>query len=99
MMNTHSGLRKFMVTALAVLTAVAFLGMTPSYAAKKLKVSPTKKTIYVGKTVKLKANQKVKWSVKSGKTIVKLSSKKSTTVVVKGLKKGSASVTAKAGKQ
>lgn len=76
MIKTHSGLRKFMVTALAVLTAVAFLGMSPSYAAKKLKVSPTKKTIYVGKTVKLKANQKVKWSVKSGKTIVKLTSKK-----------------------
>lgn len=99
MIKTNSALRKFMVTALAVLTAVAFLGMNPSYAAKKLKVSPSKKTIYVGKTVKLKSNRKVKWSVKSGKTIVKLTSKKTTSVVVKGLKKGSASVTAQAGKQ
>jgi hypothetical protein len=31
MIKTNSALRKFMVTALAVLTAVAFLGMNPSY--------------------------------------------------------------------
>lgn len=67
-------------------------------AASKLKVTAAKKTIYVGQTVKLKANKNVKWSV-SKKKIAKLTKVKKRTVTVKGLKAGTVYVKAKAGKK
>ncbi|SDF73350.1 hypothetical protein, partial [Eubacterium pyruvativorans] len=71
-----------------------------SFAAKKLTVKPAKKTIYVKKSVTLKANQKVKWSAsKSSLKVVKLTSKKAKSVKVTGKKAGKAVVTAKVGKQ
>ncbi len=95
MTKTHPVLRKFLVLTLAVMTAVTFLSVNPAFAATKLKVTPTSKTITVGKSVKLKANKSVKWYVKKGKTVVKLTSKTSKTVKVKGLKAGTASIKAK----
>lgn len=56
----------------ALLVAFAFLlgtfavGTETVSAASKLKVSPTRKTVYIGSKVTIKANKKVKWSV-SGK--------------------------------
>ncbi|MCI5746869.1 hypothetical protein [Eubacterium pyruvativorans] len=92
--------------ALAVLLAVACLitfmpaMASQSFAAKKLTVKPAKKTIYVKKSITLKANQKVKWSAsKSSLKVVKLTSKKAKSVKVTGKKAGKAVVTAKVGKQ
>ena len=92
--------------ALAVLLAVACLitfmpaMASQSFAAKKLTVKPAKKTIYVKKSVTLKANQKVKWSAsKASLKVVKLTSKKAKSVKVTGKKAGKAVVTAKVGKQ
>ena len=92
--------------ALAVLLAVACLitfmpaMASQSFAAKKLTVKPAKKTIYVKKSVTLKANQKVKWSAsKASLKVVKLTSKKAKSIKVTGKKAGKAVVTAKVGKQ
>ena len=78
-----------------------------SYAASKLKVSPSKKTISVKKTVKLTAKglsakqlKKVKWSTTTaGKKVVKLSASKGKTIKVTGKKAGKATITAKYGKK
>ena len=67
----------------ALLVAFAFLlgtfavGTETVSAASKLKVSPTRKTVYIGSKVTIKANKKVKWSVSGKKKIVKIVSKKS----------------------
>lgn len=71
-------------------------------AASKLKVSPTRKTVYIGSKVTIKANKKVKWSVSGKKKIVKIVSKKSKKnkkVTVKAYKAGTAYVKAKYGKK
>lgn len=83
----------------ALLVAFAFLlgtfavGTETVSAASKLKVSPTRKTVYVGSKVTIKANKKVKWSVSGKKKIVKIVSKKSKKnkkVTVKAYKAGTA---------
>lgn len=66
-------------------------------AASGLKVSVTKKTIYVGQTTKLKANTNVKWSLSKSK-IVKKAKVGKRVITVKGLKAGTVYVKAKAGK-
>ena len=101
MFKKSSLLKRVMAVALAVLVAVGTLGVssTSALAASKLTVKPASKTIAVGKTVDLKANKSVKWSVVKGSKYVKLTSKKSKSVKVKGLKKGTAVVKAKAGSQ
>lgn len=87
----------FAVTVM--LLFVSILASTESVsAATKLKVTVTKKTIYVGQTAKLNANKNVKWSV-SKKNIVKLTKVKKKAVTVKGLKAGTVYVKAKAGKK
>jgi transglutaminase-like putative cysteine protease len=87
-------------TAIAVVfLIVTILASTESVsAAAKLKVTAERQTIYVGETVKVKANKKVKWSV-SKKKIVKLAKVKRKTVTVKGLKPGTVYVKAKNGKK
>ena len=91
-------MRTLSIAAAVIILAVSMLiGGGNASAATRLKVSPVKKTIYVGKTVKLTANQKVKWSV-SKKKVAKLTKAGKKTVTVKGLKAGTAYVTAKAGK-
>ena len=67
-------------------------------AASRLKVSVTKRTIYVGQTTKLRANMNVKWSV-SKRKIAKPAKVGKRAVKVKGLKAGTVYVTAKAGKK
>ena len=68
-----------------------------AYAAKKAKISKTKATLYVKNTLKLKvkgAKKKVTWS-SSNKKVVKVSSKG----IVTAVKKGTAKIIAKTGKQ
>lgn len=92
----------------ALLVAFAFLlgtfavGTETVSAASKLKVSPTRKTVYIGSKVTVKANKKVKWSVSGKKKIVKIVSKKSKKnkkVTVKAYKAGTAYVKAKYGRK
>lgn len=66
-------------------------------AATQLKVTPANAVITKGKSITLKSNMNVKWSVVNGKSCVKLVSKKSKSVKIKGLKNGTAYVKAKAG--
>lgn len=69
-------------------------------AAPKVKLSSTKKTIEVGKTVKisLKNNKKkVKWSVSNGK--IKIVKKTNKYAKIKAIKKGTATLKAKVGKK
>ena len=82
-----------------VLVIVLAFSVTPDsvFAAKKAKISKTKATIYVGKTIKLKVKnnkKKVKWST-SNKKVAKVSKKGK----VKGIKAGKATITAKVGKK
>ena len=80
---------------------------TNTYAASKLKVKASKKTVQVKKSVTLKATglsakqlKKVKWSTtKAGKKVVKLSKKKGKSIKVTGKKAGKAKITAKYGKK
>ncbi len=58
----------------------------------------TKKTIYIGQTVKLKANKSVKWSI-SNRKIAKLTKVKKKSVTVKGVKAGTVYVKVKSGKK
>ena len=104
-MYTQSSSKKRLT---ALLVAFAFLlgtfavGTETVSAASKLKVSPTRKTVYVGSKVTIKANKKVKWSVSGKKKIVKIVSKKSKKnkkVTVKAYKAGTAYVKAKYGKK
>lgn len=87
----------------AVLTLTGVVAApAPTAEAAKAKLNKTKLTVQVGKTktLKLKNNKKkVKWSVVSGKTRVKLKSKKKTSVKIVGKKKGTAKVQAKIGKK
>lgn len=89
--------RTFLIM-LAFMVMIAFSGIsgTDVYAASKLTVKPTAKTLEIGKATTLKANKSVKWTVVSGKANVKLYSKKSKLVKVKALKSGKATVKAKA---
>ena len=85
-----------LLTLLLVMTA-SFSTLAPVYAAKKAKISKTKATLYVKETLKLKvtgAVKKVTWS-SSNKNVAKVSSKG----VVTAVKKGTAKITAKTGKQ
>lgn len=69
-------------------------------AASKVKLSSTKKTIEVGKTVKisLKNNKKkVKWSVSNGK--IKITKKTNKYAKIKAIKRGTATLKAKVGKK
>lgn len=93
--------KKVVAIALVLTLAVATAAVTPavsttSSAAKKVKLNKKKASVSVGKTVKLSANQKVKWSTSNKKlaTISKKSGKKTT---VKALSPGKVTITAKAG--
>lgn len=100
MLQSKSKTTRLISVAIAmVVMAASLLASTESVsAASKLKVTAAKKTIYVGQTVKIKANKKVKWSVSKKKT-AKLTKVKKKSVVVKGLKPGTVYVKAKKGKK
>ena len=90
---------KFKKLCAIVMVIVLAFSVTPDsvFAAKKAKISKTKATIYVGKTIKLKVKnnkKKVKWST-SNKKVAKVSKKGK----VKGIKAGKATITAKVGKK
>ena len=92
-------MRSISIAVTIIFLLVSILASTESVdAASKLKVTVTKKTIYVGQTAKLKANKNVKWTV-SRKKIAKLTKIRKRTVTVKGLKAGTVYVKAKAGKK
>ena len=92
-------MRSLSVAITVLLLIVSILASTESVsAASKLKVTVSSKTLYVGQTVKLKANKNVKWSV-SNKKIAKLTGVKKRSVTLKGLKAGTVYVKAKAGKK
>lgn len=97
--SKSNAIRLISIAVIAVFLCVSLLANTESVdAASGLKVTVAKKTIYVGQTVKLKANKSVKWSVSNKKT-AKLTNIKKKTVTVKGLKAGTVYVNAKAGKE
>ena len=96
--SKSNAMRAISIALTVIVLLVAVLASTESVsAATKLKVTVTKKTIYVGQTTKFKSNKDVKWSV-SSKSKAKLSSIKKRSVTVKGLKAGKVTVTAKRGK-
>ena len=78
------------------LSLFATTGNFDSVQAAKIKLSKTKKTIKkdASFTLKVKGVKKVKWSTNRA-SVVKLSSKKKTSVKVKGIKAGKAKVTAR----
>ncbi len=80
------------------------VNMNTAAAAKKKgpKLNKSKVSVTVGSTVSLKvkkANKKVKWKTSNKKIakVTKTSGKKKSTAVIKGIKKGSAVITAKVG--
>lgn len=108
-MTRTKSAKALLVALLSLAIVIAFMPAMAqnSYAASKLKVSPSKKTISVKKTVKLTAKglsakqlKKVKWSTTTaGKKVVKLSASKGKTIKVTGKKAGKATITAKYGKK
>ena len=94
--------KRILCTSAALLAAISLIMPNQGYAkAKKPVLSKTKMTAYIGKTKTLKVKKngtkkivKTKWTL-SGKKVAKLSKKKKTSVTIKGLKKGSATVKAK----
>lgn len=97
-------MKNWICLAFILLTGVATVGLSgmEAEAAGKVKLSTKKLTVTVGKkkVLKLKNNKKkVKWTVISGKSKIKLSKKKKTSVTIQGKKKGSVKVRAKVGKK
>lgn len=89
----------FVVAFFCVIGVTLAVGTESEAASAKLKVSPGSKTIFVGDKVTFKANKKVKWSIVNKQTNVKIVSKSSKKVTVKGTKAGTVYVKAKAGKK
>lgn len=87
------------------LSFALLLGMIPTAeisAAKKISLSTKKLTITKGKSKTLKVKntkKKVTWKVVSGKKYISLKKKGKTAVTVKGVKKGTAKIQAKADKK
>ena len=95
-------IKSVLAKSLAVAMAFSLAGIAPTSGAASKKPSLTKKvTVNVGKkkTVKVTSKKKVKkttWSLKKGgNKVVSLSKKKAKSVVVKGKKKGSTTLTAR----
>ena len=89
--------KKLLALIFAVVLSFSMIPTTNTNAANKVKLSKTKATIYVGKTVtlKLKNNKKkVKWTT-SNKKIATVSKKGK----VKGKKAGKVTITAKVRKK
>ncbi|MGN1130792.1 MAG: hypothetical protein ACI4Q8_05510 [Ruminococcus sp.] len=97
-------MKKLIMKSVFCVTLVVFMlfSTTSSNAAKAPSISRTSKSIYAGSYGHLKvsnANGKVKWS-SNKRSIVKIvstSNKNSCRVTIKGVKKGSATITARVG--
>lgn len=93
-------LRRGIVIVLIV--SLGFTPMVPAAAKKKVALSAKNVTLKVGKQKKLSlknTTQKVKWSISSGKKVLRLKSKKKKSVVIVAKKAGIAKVQAKLGKK
>ncbi len=93
--------KKIMATTLAVAmvaSAASVISTADTASAAKAKLSKTKVTISMGEGMKLKASAKAKWST-SDKLVVSINKKKGKSVKIKGIKKGSATITAKIGSE
>lgn len=90
---------KKIIFSVSIILCLSLLSINVQ-ATKKVKMNPTKKTIYVGKTATVKLNNnksKVKWSVSNSKIrIVKKSNK---SAKIKAVKKGTSYLKAKVGKK
>lgn len=89
--------KSILITMVFICFAFMLAAPMQSQAATKVKINETKLTICVGKKTKLKVEgttQKVKWTT-SNNEIVKVDQKGN----IRGLKKGSATITAKVGKK
>lgn len=96
--HKSNAMRALSIAITAMMVFVSIIASTECVsAATRLKVTASKKTIFVTQTSKLKANKNVKWSV-SNRKIAKLTNIKKRTVTVKGLKAGTVYVKAKYGK-
>ena len=100
-MHKNTTLRRLLSVALVVMlaTTMSVTSLVTVSAATTLTITPAAAGIRTGKTTTLKSNQKVKWSVVKGKSCIKITSKKGTSLKIKGLKKGTAYVKAVAGEQ
>lgn len=86
------------VIALAMLMSLMPTVQTTYAAKKKVTLSRKSVTLFVGQSKKVSVKntfKRVKWSLISGKKVVKLSKVRKKSVVVKGKKKGSAKLQAK----
>lgn len=103
-MQSHKILKKRLLTLLLtagfLFGSVFATGIDTQAATKRLKVTPTSKTIYVGKATTLKANKKVRWSIYKGNKYVQIVSKSrhASKITVKGKKSGTSYIKAKYGK-
>ena len=96
------GKAKTSICLILVLISSIMFNTISFSAAKNPSISRTKASVYVGATTKIKisnANKSVKWSSGNSKVvkITKKSGSKNCTATIKGIKKGSAVITAKVG--
>lgn len=88
--------------AVAVAASLALAPVAPAAAKKKVALSSKKIVLKQGKKKKItlkNTKKKVKWSIKSGKKVVKLKSKKKNSVIIVAKKAGKAKVQAALGKK
>lgn len=98
MSKTQNRLLSVLLIMFLMMGTIITLGVDNTYASTALRVTGSK-SVNVGKTITLKSNKKVTWSIASGKSNVKLVSKKNKSVKVKGVKEGTAVIKARAGKK
>lgn len=94
--------RKFSICLILVLISSIMFGTVSFNATKRPTISKTSTSIYVGSTTTIKvknASKTVKWSSSNSSVakIIKKSGNHNFKVTVKGVKKGSATITAKVG--
>lgn len=93
-------MRKSIIVLFLVVMIATVILPTSTDAAKKVKLQTTKKTLYVGKTAKIKLlnnSKKVKWSVSNKK--IKIVKKTKKYAKIKAVKKGTSYLKAKVGKK
>lgn len=101
-MNRGTSAVKSMLSVVLIVMMVAVFSasnLESVAAATTIRITPSSDTVRVGRTTTLKANIKVKWSVVKGKSHIKVISKNTKVLKIKGLKKGTAYVRATAGKK
>ena len=90
--------RRMKIWSFFIILALILPTFTNSISCAKVKIVPSKKTVYVGKKIKIKitgTKKRVKWSVSNKK--LKITKRKNKYVYVKGVKAGYSYVKAKVG--